>query len=749
MDTTPSVTQSGVRTQFEIQGMTCAGCARRVENSLAASAGVEEAHVNFATRTAHIRFNPQQTSIPALADAVAETGYQVTTRADPSAEAGSDDPEVTEQRTLRRRLAVAVGFGLPVLVLGMSHGALGGSRSNWVQLGLSLPVIAYSGAPIFRAAWAALRHRAADMNSLVALGSGAAFLYSAVATTSSLGTGRAAHGGHSPAVYFEAAVAVLGFVLFGRLLESRARVRAGEALRRLRALAPPIAVLLRRGRELELPLEKVRVGDRVVVRPGQSVPVDGTVEEGDSAVDESMLTGESVPVVKEKGSPLYAGTLNTAGRIVYRATKVGSDTALAQIAAAVERAQGTRAPIARLADRVSGVFTPIVLLLALLTFAVWFVSSPVETRLADALIYAVAVLVIACPCALGLATPAALVVGTGRGAELGVLFRDAVALEQASRIDAVALDKTGTLTEGRPQVEAVLTTAHIADSELVALAAAVESGSEHPLGRAVVSAASERGLTIPTATSFHATPGRGIAASIDGQKVIVGSAAYLAAHAVETSDMLTRSLPEKGLTPVLVARDGTLLGALGLADAIRPEAKEAVTALRALGIEPVMVTGDQPAPARRVAEALGIQRVISEVTPEAKAQLVRSLRAEGRRVAMVGDGVNDTPALAEADLGVAMGTGADVAQAAAGVTLLRSDLRLLPTSLRLARATLRVIRQNLFWAFAYNLLGIPLAAGVLSGLLGWSLSPMVASLAMSLSSVSVLLSSLRLKKIAL
>ena len=752
MDTTASNMQTGTHAQLEILGMTCAGCARRVEGSLTATPGVEDASVNFATRTAHVRYDPTRTSVSALVDAISGTGYQVVAPAKPSAQEAEGDaeegPDVAEQRDLRRRLSVAVGFGLPVLILGMSHGTLGGASSPWVQLALSLPVLTYGGAPIFRAAWAALRHRAADMNSLVALGSGAAFLYSAVVTARQ-GAHHDSQAGHGPAVYFEAAVAVLGFVLLGRLLESRARVHAGEALRRLRGLAPPRAVVIRKGREAELSIDQVQVGDRVVLRPGQLVAVDGTVEEGESAVDESMLTGESVPVPKEPGALVFAGTLNTAGRLLYRASRVGRDTALAQIAAAVERAQGTKAPIARLADRVSGVFTPIVLLLSLLTFAAWFLLSPVETRLAEALIHAVAVLVIACPCALGLATPAALVVGTGRGAALGVLFHDAAALERASRIDAVVFDKTGTLTEGRAHLDVVIPTARVTEAELLAVAAAVETGSEHPLGKAVVSAASERGLRVPRATSFHATPGRGIAAQIDGQTVLVGSAAYLAANHVESGDSLTQSLAERGLTPVLVAREGVLLGALGLADTIRPEAASALMALRNLHIEPVMLTGDQPAPAHRVAAALGIQRVIAEATPEAKAQLVRSLRASGRRVAMVGDGVNDAPALAEADLGVAMGTGADVAQAAAGVTLLRADLRLLPTSLRLARATLRVIRQNLFWAFAYNVLGIPLAAGVFASLLGGSLSPMVASLAMSLSSVSVLLSSLRLKNMAL
>jgi Cu+-exporting ATPase len=734
---------SGTSGALHVYGMTCAGCVRRVETTLTGAPGVATANVNLATRTATIEFDASQTSLDALARTLDSAGYRAApTESSSESSLAEGDQEAAEQRDLRRRLLVAAGAGVPVVVLGMSHGALRFPGSDWVQLALSLPVIAYSGAPIFRAAWAALRHRAADMNTLVALGSGAAFLYSAAMLLRAPGDG--GHAAHGPTIYFEAAVAVLGFVLLGRLLESRARARAGEALRRLRTLLPQTAVVLLAGREREVPLSTLRSGDLIVVRPGSAIPVDGEVTAGESAVDESMLTGESVPVAKAKGAQLYAGTMNSSGRLMYRATQVGRDTALAQLAAAVERAQGTRAPIARLADQVSAVFTPLVLLVAVATFVGWFLYAPVPTRLAAALVHAVAVLVIACPCALGLATPAALLVGTGRGAELGVLFRDAAALERASRIRTVVLDKTGTLTQGRLRVESVAAAAGMDEDSLLALAAAVEAGSEHPLGRALVAEANRRNLAVPQATGFRATPGRGIAAQVQGRTILVGSAAFLAAELGLDAGELGRTQAVAGLTPVLIAADGALIGSVGLGDTLREEARAAIAELRQLGLEPVILSGDLAAPTQRVAAQLGIERVLAEATPAAKAQIVRSLRREGRAVAMVGDGVNDAPALAAADLGVAMGSGTDVAQAAADLALLRADLRSLPAALRLARATMRVIRQNLAWAFAYNALGIPLAAGVL----GWSLSPMIAGLAMSLSSVSVLLSSLRPRRIA-
>jgi Cu+-exporting ATPase len=730
--------------------MTCAACARRVERSLGEVEGVLKCHVNFATRRATVVFDPGTTSVEALTGAVADAGYQAEV---PRAEAARE-ADAEEDRALRRRLAVAVLFGLPVVVLAMAHGALDFPGVTWVQLGLTLPVVAYSGAPIFRSAWAALRHRAADMNVLVALGTGAAFAYSAVATAwPDLGSPQDhGHGeGHGAAlpVYFEAAAAVIAFVLLGRYLEARARTRAGDAIRRLQALAPATATVEEGGVEREVPLSSVGVGARVVVRPGQSIPVDGTVVEGASAVDESMLTGESIPVEKREGAEVFAGTMNGTGRLVFRASKVGRDTALQQIVQVVERAQGTKAPIARLADVVSGVFTPVVLLVALATFATWFVLAPEETRLTMAVLNAVAVLVIACPCALGLATPAALMVGMGRGAQLGVLVKSAAALEGASRIDTVVLDKTGTLTRGRPEVARILPAEGFTEAEVLSLAAAAEAGSEHPLARAVLSAASTRGLTAGAAESFNATPGQGVEARVGGRTVLVGNRKLLDAKGVAGAAALEKELVAEGQTPVLVAVEGRLAGALGLADTAREEAAESVQALHRMGLRVVMLTGDHEAPAARVARELGIDQVFAGVLPSGKAQVVRTLKAEGRRVAMVGDGINDAPALAEADLGVAMGSGSDVARDAADVTLLRADLRSLPAALGLARSTMRVIRQNLFWAFLYNALGIPVAAGLLYGVTGWLLSPMLASLAMSLSSVSVLLNSLRLRGLSL
>ena len=733
-----------------VSGMTCAACARRVERSLGEVEGVLECSVNFATRRASVVFDTGATSVEALAGAVADAGYQAEVpRAEAAQEADSE-----EDRALRRRLVVAVLFGLPVVVLAMAHGALDFPGVTQVQLGLTLPVIAYSGAPIFRSAWAALRHRSADMNVLVALGTGAAFAYSVVATVwPGLGAPEGhGHGeGHGAAlpVYFEAAAAVIAFVLLGRFLEARARTRAGDAIRRLQALAPATATVEVGGVEREVPLSSVGVDDKVVVRPGQSIPVDGTVVEGASSVDESMLTGESLPVEKREGTEVFAGTMNGTGRLVFRASKVGRDTALQQIVQVVERAQGTKAPIARLADVVSGVFTAVVLLVALATFATWFVLAPEETRLTMAVLNAVAVLVIACPCALGLATPAALMVGMGRGAQLGVLVKSAAALEGASRIDTVVLDKTGTLTRGRPEVTRVLAAQGFTEEEVLSLAAAAESGSEHPLARAVVSAASTRGLTTGAAESFNATPGLGVEASVSGRTVLVGSRKLLDTKGVAGAAVLEKELVADGQTPVLVAVDGRLAGALGLADTAREEAAESVQVLHRMGLHVVMLTGDHEAPAARVARALGIDQVFAGVLPSGKAQVVRTLKAEGRRVAMVGDGINDAPALAEADLGVAMGSGSDVARDAADVTLLRADLRSLPAALGLARSTMRVIRQNLFWAFLYNALGIPVAAGLLYGMTGWLLSPMLASLAMSLSSVSVLLNSLRLRGLSL
>jgi Cu+-exporting ATPase len=724
-----------------VLGMTCAACALRVEKALAKAPGVREASVNFATRKASVSFEAGATDADTLRAKVVDAGYDaVLPRASVAEEVSRDE------RSLRWRFVVAAAFGLPVAILGMAHGALDFPGITWVSLGLSLPVVGYSAAPIFRAAWAALRHRAADMNTLVALGTGAAFLYSVYAAAEhALVHGAGGHGGHAE-VYFEAATSVIAFVLLGRFLESRARTKAGAAVRTLYELAPAAAIVLRDGEEREVALASVVVDERVVVRPGQRFPVDGTVETGTTTADESMLTGESMPVDKAPGSEVFAGTMNGSGHVVFRARGVGESTVLAQIIVAVERAQGTKAPIARLADVVSGVFTPIVLVIALGTFAAWFVLAPNESRLAEALLHAVSVLVIACPCALGLATPAALLVGTGRGAELGVLVKSAAALEAASRVDTVVFDKSGTLTEGRPAVERIAPRTPGGEEALLTLTAAVEAGSEHPLARAVVLAAKALGQPVPAATAFSALPGRGVRAQVEGDEVLAGTRVFLEAEGVKVDESTDEALTQAGLTSMHVARAGRYEGSVGLGDALRPEAREVVGALRDMGLAVVMLTGDREGPAARVGESLGLSRVLSEVLPTGKGHVVRSLLAEGKRVAMVGDGVNDAPALAEATVGIAMGSGTDVAIATADVALLRADLRGVVAALGLARRTMAIVRQNLFWAFLYNAIGIPVAAGAVEGLLGFRLTPMMASLAMSLSSVSVLTNSLRLAR---
>jgi Cu+-exporting ATPase len=682
------------RVDLPVSGMTCAACARSIEGALAGKPGVERARVNLATNTATVEYDPARARLSDFVGAIEDLGYGVPEADSPRQEGAPD-----------HRLLVAAILAAPVLALGMSHGALAVPYSTWIQLALTLPVMFYSAAPIYAAAWTALRHRSANMNTLIALGTGTAFLYS---------LGQTVRGAHE--VYYEAAAAIVALVLLGRELEGRARGRASLAIRGLMKLQPPTAQVIRDGVEKETAMEDVRVGDVVVVRPGERIPVDGTVIEGESAVDESMLTGESLPVDKRAGDAVYAGTMNRSGGFRFEATKVGRGAVLQQMIELVRQAQGSHAPVARLADVVSGYFTGGVLLAAVLTFAAWLFFAPFAT----AMVNAVAVLIIACPCALGLATPTAIMVGTGRGAERGILIKGGEALEMAHKIDTILFDKTGTITQGKPRVTRVAPAAGFTESELLGLAAAAEGYSEHPLGWAIVEAAAERGMAVPTTTTtgFSAVAGHGVRAEVAGREVWVGRA--------------------EGQPGVSVTVDGVAAGVIEIADAVKPEAAEAVRRLREMGMEVWMLTGDNRAAAEAVARDTGIEHVLAEVPPADKAARVKQLQAAGRCVAMAGDGINDAAALAQADLGIAMGAGTDIAMEASDITLMSGDLRRVAEAIELSRRTMRTVRQNLFWAFAYNAVAIPVAA---LGLL----SPVVASAAMALSSVTVVANSLRLK----
>jgi P-type Cu+ transporter len=715
------------RVDLPISGMSCAACARRIESQLAAAAGVTRAHVNFATSTATVEFDPGRAAVGDLVDAIEELGYGVPTPA--SGENAGEDVEeqarVREYAALKRRLWLAAAFAAPVVALGMWPGLMHLAAMPWIQLALTTPVVFYAGAPFYQGAWNALRHRSANMNTLIALGTGAAFLDSLAVTV---------RGGH--AVYYEAAAVIVTLILLGRVLEARARGKASEAIRHLRELQPKTARVVRGGAEQDIPIERVRVGDLVVVRPGEKIPVDGAVREGESAVDESMLTGESMPLDKKIGDAVYGGTINRSGSLRFEARQVGRATALQQMIGLVRQAQGSRAPVARLADVVSGYFTVAVLGIAVVTFLVWLAFRPFPF----ALVNFVAVLIIACPCALGLATPTAIMVGTGRGAERGILIKGGEALEAASGIDTVILDKTGTITRGQPQVTDVIPMNGRAEGEVLRMAASAERYSEHPLGRAIVEHAQALGIALGDPGGFRAVAGQGVEARVDGRDVVVGSSAG------------SRELPgverlaSEGKTAVTVCVDGQLLGVIGIADSVKPEAAAAVRRLVEMGLEVRMITGDNRRTAENVALQVGIGQVLSEVLPAGKVAEIRKLQAAGKKVAMVGDGINDAPALAQADVGIAIGTGTDIAKEAASITLVRGDLNGVGDALELTRRTMRVIRQNLFWAFAYNVVGIPIAAGVLYPFTGWLLSPVLASAAMALSSVTVVTNSLRLKR---
>ncbi|MEV6326693.1 heavy metal translocating P-type ATPase [Streptomyces sp. NPDC051909] len=670
-------------------------------------------------------------------------------RGDAAAEEAADVAErQAEIKDLTRRVVVGAVLTAPVLFAVMAHELFGAEwvpgwmLNHWVQLALITPVMVYTGWPIHSIGWAALRHRGADMNSLITLGTSAAYGYSLLVT---LAPGLLPEDVRE--VYFEAVGVILTLILLGRLLEARAKAGTGEAIRSLIGLQARTARVVRDGEETEIPVEEVVVGDAIVIRPGEKIPVDAEVVSGSSAVDESMVTGEPIPVTKKAGDGVIGATVNTTGSLRVRAAKVGADTMLAQIVRLVQQAQASKAPIQRLADAISAYFVPAVIGVAIGTFALWYTVGPAPA-LTLALVSAVAVLIIACPCALGLATPLSVMVGTGKGARAGILIRSAEALETAHKLDTIVLDKTGTITEGRPVLTDVEPVGDFTEDELLTLAAGAERDSEHPLARAVVAGARDRGLTVPSAPDFDSVTGKGVRATVDGHAVLVGTARLLADAGIDPAEVAHRAgrLSEQGGTPVLVAVDGRAAGALGVADTVKDDSARAVTALRHLGTDIVMLTGDNTRTAAAIAGQVGIPRVVAEVLPEHKADEIRRLQDDGRTVGMVGDGINDAPALAQADVGLAIGTGTDVAIESADITLVSGSLAGVVTAIRLSRATMRNIKQNLFFALVYNAVGIPIAAGALYPLWGIRLSPIIAAAAMALSSLSVVTNASRLRR---
>ena len=771
-----------------VRGMHCAACVGRVERALTAVPGVETAVVNLATEQASLAFDPARADFETLKAAVANAGYELVeplprdAAASAAAGAAQEAERHREARLTRVKFLTGAVLSVPVLIGSMADifpWAPAWLRDPWTLLLLTTPVQFWVGWPFHRGFVHDLRYRSASMSTLVSIGTNAAYLYSLAVTL----WPHAFMGLRHAMTYYDVCAVVITLVVLGRWLEARARGRTSDAIRRLVSLAPRTARVLRDGAEVDVATEDVRVDDLVRIRPGERLPVDGVVVEGASTVDESMLTGESVPVEKTPGAPVSAGTVNRTGSFVFRATRVGSETTLARITRLVAEAQGSRAPIQRLADRVAAVFVPVVLVIAGLTFLGWLVFGP-EPRFLMALTTTVAVLVIACPCAMGLATPTAIMVGTGVGAEHGILIKSATALELLHRVRTIVFDKTGTLTVGRPEVTDVMVVRAAAGAageasrempdivraaaggsgeasrestdvaggmtadEALGMAAAAEQGSEHPLGDAIVRYAKERGVALPPIEAFETIPGQGIDVLAPDGRILLGNRTLMDARGIDVDPWAARAeaLAAQGKTVVYLAFAGRLVAVIAAADVLKPEAPAVVAALRALGLDVVMLTGDNRRTAEAIARQAGIDRVLAEVLPEDKARVVGTLQAEGALVAMVGDGINDAPALARADVGIAMGSGTDVAIEAADVTLLRGDLRGAGAAVDLSRQTIRVIKQNLVWAFGYNVVLIPLAAGVLYPLWGVLLSPMLAGVAMALSSVSVVANSLRLKR---
>lgn len=744
---------NSIQKTFEIEGMTCASCAQTIEKAVNKLAGVERATVNLATEKMTVSFDPTMVNPSDLIKVVSDTGYSALEEAMTTENIDSDREK--KQKYIDgvwRRFWLSAIFTVPLLYISMGDMiglplpvALAPMKNGKIfallQLLLTLPVI-YLGRTFFIVGFKALVKRHPNMDSLVALGTSAAFLYSLY------GTGMVFSGEihFAMGLYYESAAVILTLITLGKYFEAVSKGKTSEAIKKLMGLAPKNARVLRNTEELDIPIDAVQVGDIIIVKPGEKIPVDGKVVSGNTSIDESMLTGESIPVEKKAGDQVIGASINKNGSFQFKATKVGKDTALAQIIKLVEDAQGSKAPIAKMADKISGIFVPIVIFLAVLSGLAWYILG--QESWIFALTITISVLVIACPCALGLATPTAIMVGTGKGAENGVLIKSGDALETTHKLQTIIFDKTGTITEGKPQVTDIITVEGINKEELLRLAASGEKGSEHPLGEAIVNSAEEKGLALAKTDSFIAIPGHGIEVTIEGNKFILGNQKLMTDRAISLGVLTTESnlLAEQGKTPMYIAKDGQIAGIIAVADTIKENSRKAIKKLHQMGIEVVMITGDNKLTAEAIAKQVGIERVLSEVLPEDKAAEVKKLQKEGRKVAMVGDGINDAPALAQADIGIAIGSGTDVAMESADIVLMRSDLMDVSTAVELSKATIKNIKENLFWAFAYNTLGIPVAMGILYLFGGPLLNPMIAGAAMSFSSVSVLLNALRLKR---
>jgi Cu+-exporting ATPase len=783
-------TTSPARAVIPVTGMTCAACQGRVQRALSKSPGVLDANVNLMMNSATVTYDPSATNPAALVHAVRDTGYGAelppTGQSAIAEQEGRDRAQSEEYRELKRKAIasgiagiVAMVLSMPLMAGGPAHGTVADPFMRWAMasltpalrgvapwlyaiptpviawtlLALTLGVMAWAGRHFYTRAWSAFRHHSADMNTLIAVGTGGAFLYSVVATVM---PGFFVSRGVAPDVYFEAVVIIIALILTGNAFEARAKRRTSAALRALADLQPKTARVVRGAAEVDLPVEQVGAGDTILVRPGERIPVDGEVLSGESAVDESMLTGESIPVAKRAGATVIGGTINGTGAFRYRATTLGEQSVLARIVQLMRDAQGSRAPIQRLADWISAVFVPVVISIAIATFALWFVGvhaagDGAGVAMVRGFATAVAVLIIACPCAMGLAVPTAVMVSTGRGAELGVLIKGGEALQRAGDIRIVVLDKTGTVTEGKPSVTDVRLApgATVDEGRLLSLVASLEASSEHPLAESIVRHARGRGLPLHEPESFASATGRGITGVVDGAALAVGNAALMREWALDPAPLagVERELAAAGRTPVYVAVDGALAALVAIADPIKPSSRQAIGRLLELGLELVMLTGDNRRTAEAIAREAGISRVVAEVLPDGKVAEIRRLQAAGRTVAMVGDGINDAPSLAQADVGIAIGTGTDIAAEAGDVVLMRGDLNGVADAIALSRRTMRTMKQNLFWAFIYNVIGIPVAAGVLYPAFGILLSPILASAAMAFSSVSVVANSLRLRRV--